>query len=310
MSVYPGVVSSNVHLPPLPPPLPFPWTRLQITWYSPDGVEWDLSRPDSGVFITRDGLRGLRWPTFELGTSTSGARPGRRRRTARVAERPAELPIYVFHGDGSQAFADRWEAFQNSWDPLRPGRLEVVSPLGRRSLYLYFDADSEETWTYDPAFMGYARTTIQATAEDRPYWEGDPIPGRWVNGDPEPFFRDGRLFIANTAGIANATMRNPGNVSAWPVWTITNTEPAQGITVTVTVNGGTITTPAIGAGHSLTLDTDTGRARLDDGTNYAGLLDPYNPRPVPPGAAVPLGLVMSGFGTVESSLIPRYWRAL
>lgn len=315
MSVYPGVVQSvgigaDMGTPP-PRTAPQPFQRLQITWHGADGSIWDLSRPSSGVFTSKAGLEGLSWPTFELGTSASQIRAGRRRRSVRVTERSATVPIWVI-ADSTGEFQDRWARFQASWHPLVPGTLVVQAP-GRpaRSLQLYFDHDDEgDSYAEDPFYRGAVKMAVKATAEDRPYWEGAPIPGLWTSGNPEPFYgADGNLHIADTAGFVGAALANPGDVAAWPVWEVTNTEPTAPITASITVDGGTITTPPIDAGHTLTITTEIGRARLADGTDVAGQLNPYDARPIPAGKASPLTLAMSGFGTVGVTVVPRYWRA-
>lgn len=310
MSVYPGVVLGRGYAPIPPEPPVYPFDRMQVTWVGGNGDSIDLSRPRSGIFLTNEGLAGLSWPPFELGTSSSPARAGRRRRTVRVTERSAELPVYIYGEVDSLEFLNRWTRFQDSWDPLVPGLLTVTTPKEKRTLQLYFDADGEGSITLDPIYYGFSRTTIQATAEDKPYWEGESQTFRFVNGDPSPFFTaDGNLYIAETTGLADAQVVNSGDVDTWPIYTIKNTEPSQALTVTIDLAGGTFTTPPIGSGQTLIINTETGSARLSNGVDKAGQVVPYDPRPVPKKSTMPLNITMSGFGVLTVEIPQRYWRA-
>lgn len=281
------------------------WVRFGLLWTGWDGSVWNLRDVAGGVFVTTAGLLGLHFPEFEVHTSSSPARAGRRRRSVRTRERTASLPIYLRSDDGSREWLLLYRAFMHAFHPEKPGTLAVQTELGTKTLQLYFDSAGDQTYNRDPVWDGWSRYTMNLTAEDKPYWMQEPITYSWGNAAPVPFFgTDGNLHISESSSLQVATMSNPGDVSAWPLWKITSTEPTLPIQATITVDGGTIVTPNIGAGQTLTIDTDTGECLLN-GVDVAGSVNPWDPRAIPAGGSVPLSLALTGYGTVSATITPR-----
>jgi hypothetical protein len=298
-------VPSNF-VPPVPESI---WRRFGLIWHGWDGSTWDLRDPRGGVFVTDAGLKGLHFPAFEVQTETYLGRPGRVRRDVRVAERSCDLPIYLYRDDGSEAWHGFYEAFMDSWHPMKPGTLELRTEKRTQFLELYLDSDGGHSYDRDPLFDGYSRYTMTATAED-PYWKGTPLRASWEKSDnAQDFFLGGNLNIATGTAVELASITNPGQVAAWAKWTIV--AGANPISATISVDGGPLGTPQIPAGGSLVIDTDpaVGTAELD-GVDVAGSVNPWDPRPIPAGATVPLSLQLTGFGQVFLEITPRRFRGL
>src|SRR5690606_24997864 len=116
------------------------------------------------------------------------------------------------------------------------------------------------------------------------------------------------LFISSDSDTSNAFMPNPGDVDAWPVWSI----EATGSDVDISFGAITATMGAtnIPEGSTLVVDTDptVATAKLD-GVDLPGHLNPYNPKPIPAGEGSYLIITISGIGVVSVAVTPRYLRA-
>src|SRR5690625_7997838 len=78
----------------------------------PDGAEWEVSVPRTGVFLTRYGITGMDDPQWDIFTSDSPVLHGSRFHGYRAPEREVVLPIYLYHDGGSAAWTARYRAFQ------------------------------------------------------------------------------------------------------------------------------------------------------------------------------------------------------
>lgn len=303
-----AIVFAAPYTPPQPPPPP--WPGVRHVWTGADGVSWEFSDPASGVRLA-PGARGFTMPAFERYSSTAAGVPGSRHLGHRAKEREVFWPLQIFHDTSSQAWLDYDAAF---WRGLRPddeGTWTVIQPNGRsRSIRLRLADDGDPSWEFAPGLIGWAAYGVTLIADD-PYWRGDPvISPRWGQGyDDLPF--TGTLdagppfFIARASTIATAHLRNPGDVQAWPVWTITGPTTE----VALVVGGQEIGVPfPVLEGQTLTIDTGVPIALLD-GEDVTGLLDPHEFAPIPPGESAELALTMSGTGTVQASFATRYGRA-
>lgn len=289
---------------------------LRIVWTGWDGSRWDLTDPTSGIIADSDGgLVGLHFPEFEKRSSKSPAKAGRRSRGSRTNERTVEIPVLIY-ADGSEEWMALYRAFFDSFDPDRPGVLSVESPfktagvIGQtRELVLTLESDGGHAFDHDPVMAGWYKFSLNLTA-DNPHWYGDPIEYSWEKVDPGLLFvPPGPPFtIVSSSGLEEATMSNPGNVSAWVRWELTAT--AGAMRATVSVDGGAFQTPSIPAGQTLTVDTDPASEASDlNGVDVDGLMDPWDPAEVPPGQTVPVSLIMTGFGTIKAWVRPPYFRA-
>lgn len=107
-------------------------------------------------------------------------------------------------------------------------------------------------------------------------------------------------------------MHNPGDVPAWPIWTVHGpfTE------LTLTVDGHITTWPAASgafpAGTGLVIDTNPEDQRVLDmhsGNDFTRWMRVADFAPISAGDSVEVGIAMTGTGYVSCQLRPRYLRA-
>lgn len=285
------------------------WTHMGHTWTGWDDSVWDLCGDASGVVLL-SGVRGLTMPPADRYASASPAVAGSRWRGHRVAEREVFWPVKVWADAGSAA----WLAYDRAWwNTMRPDKLgtwAVTQTTGEtRSLRLRFVDDGQHSVQVDPGLIGWERYGITLVAED-PYWEGEPISRTWETATPDEFFGTGApsFFISSGNTLDNAKITNPGDVEAWPVWTLNGPITAA----EVGVGGESIEVPfAVADGSSLTIDTDP---RAQTAITSAGVdrtedLGEVGFTAIPAGASIPLALAVTGAGSVSVSVTPRYYRA-
>ena len=221
-------------------------------------------------------------------------------------------PLRVYHPAGSQEWLDYDAAFWRTMHPDHTGVWTITQPNGEsRSLRLRCVDDGQQAFDTDPALLGWARYGVTLVAE-QPYWEGDPVTRAWKVGTPVSFFGSGPggppFTISPGSTLSKATIDNPGDIDAWPVWTIYG--PTN--SVTVGVNGRTVLVPfPVADGGLLTIDTRPSAQTAIDGNGgeWTSQLGSFNFAPVPAGKAVSLSLAMSGSGLVQASLTPLFLRA-
>lgn len=303
----------------LPPPPAF-W-GLGVTWRGADGSEWDLSDWGSGVALLADGVSGLHWPQFDLSAVQADMVDGQVATGVRVMPRPVEFKVGVW-ADTADAWSDLDARWWRSWHPLATGVLTISSRRGSRSIQLRLQPGEQYSFGRDPNTRGFAQYEVEAVA-DSPLWTGDPIVRRWSAIEVAPFLDPAGsppFWVTPRSLVDSATMENPGDVSAWPVWTVTAFGGA--VNLSITCDGGTIGLPTVAAGTTVRIDTNPisggcDRGVLDEETGeLTGVVDidplvtPWQPRRVPPGAEVPIGLSMTGPGRVVCSLTPLHYRGL
>lgn len=295
-------------------------TGLRQTWTGPDGTAYLLTRGQdrterTGVRL-RQGVKGLGRPPVERTAQTSPVLAGSRTVSTRTAERPVLWPLAVYQGGTSQDWYDYDAAF---WATLRPdvdGIWTVTQPDGTsRSLACRYVGGGDAAITRDPGVIGWATYLIDLVAE-QPYWRGDTVRREFADDPPLPFFGDAGtggppLNISASTTLTGATMLNPGDVEAYPVWTV----HGPFTNVVVGVDGRTITVPfTVPDGQSLVIDPrpqgPRGKSAYDStGARRTAELQAPDFAAVPPGAAVPLTLDMTGTGSIVVELTPLYERA-
>lgn len=307
-------------------------TGLGVEWVGWDGTVWNLVDEASGVLLT-PGVRGLSMPPVRRYTSVSPAVPGSRWRGQVALEREVFWPLFVYSNAGSQAWVEYDRAFWRTMHPEKTGVWRVTSPDGgTRTLRLRFVNDGDPSWDRDPVMAGWATYGITLVAE-QPFWEGQLSTRTWAASAPVDFFGDGTapaFHITSGSTLAGATMANPGDVDAYPVWAIRGATTS----VSVGVGGRVIEVPfAVAADRLLVIDprptaqtavevdapassVAPGSAEwgawleehLPAGTDRTADLGEVDFAPIPPGAAADLSLTMVGTGMVTASLTPLYNR--
>jgi hypothetical protein len=160
---------------------------------------------------------------------------------------------------------------------------------------------------------GWASYGITLVAE-QPFWEGPAVTRAWQASEPVPFIGGGPsnptggLYISSGSTLGSASMPNPGDEPAWPVWLI----HGPTVSVSVGVGGRVIEVPfPLAEGEQLLIDTaPTAQTAIDsDGVERTAELGQVEFAPVPPGESVDLSLTMVGQGVVEAAITPLWHRA-
>lgn len=299
--------------PPAPPPPPYvPWLRARIEWIGWDGSTWDLTDWRSGVFVTQDGIEGLSRPTHtDWIAPMSPAMHGQEFNGFVTDPRKIFLPLYLYSDESSEAFQKLDSAFWATMKPNKYGTLRYSSTAGTREIRARFRDDGGHAYVRDPHYFGWARYGIELVADD-PFWTGDPISQSWAQSPGRDFFGGPEnlaptFFIGSGSQFASATMSNPGDVDAWPIWTVTG--PADD--TRLGVGGRFVSAPFnILEGQTLVINSDpTDQTARLDGVDVTHLLGEYAFAPIPPGEDRPLVLSLSGAGNVHVLMTPRFDRA-
>lgn len=297
------------------PLLPPARSALSLRLVGVDGSTWVLSDRPGGLLMRPPGPVGLLLPAFTDYVSTSPDINGQRHRGTRLQPRRVSLPLALLAASSSE-WMERWRRWWRAWDPDVPCTLEVWAENQVRRLQLRLTGDGDDELVWDPVERLALPFTVDAIA-DRPYWAGDPITASWATGSLRNFLNPGGFDISPSSSTAGATMNNPGDAPTWPTWTAT-AGPSGLAWARLTMAGGTIELPAIPSGQTVVVATDPG----DDGGAQLGsivdgvfvasnpdidaLIDTYEARRVPPGSNIPVGIELSGEGSVSVSITPLY----
>ena len=279
------------------------------------GQIWDIGTPGvGGVSLYRAAVRGLGMPDSDDWVTAAPMLHGQRFRGFRIKPREIFWPILVY-GARDQEWIDRDGAF---WQTMRPdvtGVWTVTAPdASRRSITCRFSGVTDG-YDRDPSAAGVVAYGVTLVADD-PFWRGPTVSaGPWSAPNAQPFFGGAvggsgpLLYVSARSGSGGATVNNPGDVEAWPVWTITG--PAT--SATVAVGGAPVGMPfALAAGEVLTIDTDptvlaATSSLSGDKTRALSAATVF--APIPAGANRGLSAAISGTGSVRVSFTPRYYRA-
>jgi hypothetical protein len=318
--------------------------NLKHTWTDSDGYVWALNR-SAGVWLHRDGIRGMNMPTVTRYTTTSPAVHGSRNRGWIVEEREVFWPLMIAPArtipDGEEWRASFDELDSRFWRTLNPdatGTWTVKKPNGEsRDLVCRFKDDGGHQ-TAGPAFaLQFAAYGITMVAE-QPFWLGAPeVRSFGASGPDVMFFGGGSaggamafppIAFKNASSYGTAAINNDGDVEAWPVWA----NDGASTSASVGVGDNIIQIPfPVPAGKRLVIDTDPqaqtallgdpillpdGRPDPDRLTELTG---PVSDRtkdlgsvtwsPVPARAEVALNIETIGGGSIACRIRPRYMRA-
>jgi hypothetical protein len=278
---------------------------MSATFY--DGTVWPLTNPSTGVLLLPD-VVGLGVGPLDLYFTSSPGVAGSRYRGERALSRPVVWPLGVYSDGSSQAWLELDRAL---WRGLRRPLVWSVTqqPTGEtRTLACRFVSEPS-AFAHDPSRIGWAEYEVNLVAED-PYWAGEPIVREFGASETEPFIPVGGgppFHISEGSTIASASIENPGDVDAWPVYTFAGPMTA----VEVAIDGRAVgTTTDLLEGDVLVIDSDPRRQSATlNGTRVRGIITPHDFAPVPAGGITALDVTMVGTGTVAVRLVPRYERA-
>lgn len=311
--------------PPVPVPVP-KWVKTRVTWTGHDGSIWDLTDPDGGVVLLRDGVEGLHLPKFKQWIRQSPAVPGQTFTGAIAEPRNVVLPLAVYNDENSLAWVEHDRAFWKSMHPRRAGIL-TISPAGTgssRSIHLRL-VPEDHTYDIDPAFARWAEYSTVLVA-DQPFWEGLPVRAVWGAAPAQEFYEEtGPQLINIMTGhtTSGATLENAGDEDAWPVWTIVGPSSATHMGI----GNDIVEIPFdIPEGKAVVLDTDprirtaleydyipatseTPEELLNPMDRTADLTGAVKFARIPGGATATVNVSLAGNGLIRVELTPLYWRA-
>lgn len=263
------------------------WTEdvgtMTATWIDPTGVEWPLSNTaeDLGWF-TVDGPAGWGATPVEIVTDPL-PRGGEQVRFIRAKPRRLQWPIYI-GADTHQEYTRRrrrlTRAITMTTQRRTPGWLKVQRPNGDgRIIACYYEqgleGEGKEDWLWSKPVVqffcpdGYW-SSLTTLVVERSFTGGGVTPSTTFFS---PFFTIGSSQVSTGSPDDPAvTVVNPGDVEAWPVWTITG--PMSKLTAkNLTVGSQFALTHTLAAGQQIVITTNRPTVRGPGDTNLTGKVD-------------------------------------
>lgn len=282
---------------------------MRAVYVAPDGVEWPLTGPHTlHGWLTPPGPAG--WGAAPISiVSDPRATGGDQVRHIRSSARRINWPLHVY-GDTHEQFVTRWRALiaaiTMTTHRMAAGALRVERPDGSaRQIDVFYEdglqgaageawlsANPVVTW-YCPD--GYWRDTTPMTVER------SHSPGASFLGDYP------RISSSRVLGTTDVV--NPGEVTAWPTWTLTG--PATSLTaVNHTLGQQFALSHSLGAGETVTVTTFPPTVRGPGDVNLVDSLDWPDSQlwPLAPGVNS-VEFLVGGATTgsmVEMAFYPRY----
>lgn len=301
---------------------------IEMTWTSWDGTEWDLVSGRQGVAL-QSGVRGLNMPSLTRYAQTSAGVHGSRGTGWIAKEREVFWPTLIYKPSGDPTWGELDGLFWRSMHPERPGTWTVTGPAATsapRTLSCTYESDGGHSLSKIPSVRGWETYGVYLTAE-KPFWMGERVKRSWGTRTPTNFFGSGApsFNISSGSSVSTATVSNPGDVDAWPEWTVVGPIKSGSIGL----NGRSVNIPFnIPAGKAVYVDTDPSKQTIlygdwiVDPTTLEGRMANTADRfmdmgqidfaPIPSGEDLPLQLTLAepGVGAgVVMHLTPRYFRA-
>lgn len=297
---------------------------LQLAWNGVDGSVWDLQ---SGPVRGATGISGLGMIALDSFLRTSSVLDGQKRTGWRANPTAVQLPVKLGHYGlgGFPSFKALNRAWWQSLRPHKYGRLDVVDQddASVRSLTCRLESDGR-SFEFDPIDMGWDEGVLALVGDD-PWWYGPTVSaafgavslgnyygGNGGSGYGPPFY----VSSANSTG--SQSVSNPGDVDAWPVWTLSGPLSAFDLAV----GSQHLILPASAGlqllgGQTLVIDTNPAGGQTvlvynADGTlqgNYTRLLSSFGFAAIPAGNSATVSATLTGTGQANMALRPRFFDA-
>lgn len=284
-----------------------PRRRVTYTWTGTDGQVWDITDGPVRLAAGASGF-GITTPTHWLNESPGV--DGAQWQGMHVGPKDIFLPVHV-HGGTSENMLDLERAFFAGLNPRLEGTLRATAPDATwREIRARYKEGAEGEYDLDPILMGYAPYPLRLLACD-PYWGGPEVSVTFPFVEPAQFFPGPPFTLLPNSTLDTASVDNPGDEDAFPVWVISGPCTSFRVGVGTAVVAATIT---LLAGQSVTIDMDPRRLTVTDqaGADRWSTLTDATFDPIPPGVGVPLVTEISGAtssSSVELRFTPRYRRA-
>lgn len=287
MPIYVGVVAPTPpppvtppHSPP-PPPAQIPEIGYaSISYIDPHGTVWPMTDASASVFALADGVSGMGAAPVTL-TTDPLPRGGVKLRHVQPQARTIVWPVHV-EADTHQEFIDSWRAMGKAFtDTLRygPGILDIARPDGTRRQIKVRYQEGWEGLGQPGTGINWDNAVVTLLAEDPYYFDPDPVTITLTNAPPSNYLNP-YFTVSSAEVLGSATITNPGDVDAWPSWSIAG--PATLVTITRTDTGDSFVLDpnASGIAHgnlltgqTVTVVTDPPSVRYQDNTNWIGALN-------------------------------------
>jgi phage-related protein len=243
-----------------PPPI-FPPEVPAIGWTDSRGRATTLSDWENG-WIVQPGIRGFDLPTYAFYTDESPQIDGNALRGTRATAREIMIPV-TFFDTSRESFVERKRSFLRTLNPkLGTGTITAMEPDGSvRTIEAYYVSGAEGDFGSDVSGMRWQTTGFTFSCPS-PFWIGDSRSLTFGSGSTGSFFPVLPLVVSSSQVIGAATINNPGDDVAFPIFTIHG--PATTAVFTNNTNGKSWSlTASLGATDSLVVDT---RERLQTAT--------------------------------------------
>lgn len=238
-----------------------------LTLTTADGTVYNLSDPLR--MVSTLGRRGFDAAQYTVFADESPLVDGEVFRGARALPRDLILPIYLRADTRPQFLALKRELLAKLAPTRGLASLEVAEDDGtRRRIECYFTGrGAEGEGARDRAGRNWARYNLELRCPD-PFWKGDPIRLEFVPPDTtNTFLPILPLRVQSGQTFGDAQFDNPGDVMAYPIWTIHG--PVAGNVILRRTTPGFTTRSIIlaltlGAGDWVVVDTRPDRLAIVD----------------------------------------------
>lgn len=286
--------------------------RPSFTYIDPTGVAWELLDPDPDAgFFTKPGIKGWGATNYTM-TTDKRPRGGLNIRAIWASEARLTWPLHIW-GETHMEWVQRYRALKRAFTMTvqrnKPGILRVTRPDG---------SAREIDVLYESGFEGEGGEGVEDWLSANPVLTLMCPDGYWRDTDPvrvprqyqvSGSFLSPFLSVSSAQVIGSSVINNPGDVDAWPSWTITG--PGTSITATNNTTGQTWTlSKALNIGELITITTQRPTVRGPAGENLIDLLNwptAYLWGLLPGDNDVTFTVAGAGGGTtIELVFYPRY----
>jgi hypothetical protein len=253
----------------------------RITWLDAAGSEHvlhdpanDFSNGAAGTILVSE-REHFAMPPIEHNADVVPFQAGALLRSTRVGVRELDLNMVAI-ATGIPQLRAQLRSLIRAFNPLKgPGVLRVACDTGTRELTARYSGGLELAESSEQGGRVWQKFVLTLIAHD-PFWRAaDQVAQSWAMADPDlaffPFFP---LHLSASAVLGASSIDNPGDVSAWPLWTVRG--PADELRLTNTTTGAVLNwTGSLAAGQEMVIDTRLGAKSVtdDSGANrYSGLV--------------------------------------
>lgn len=199
-----------------------------FTWIAADGSFTDLSSLYPGGVVegigVLEGVQGLEMPPYVLVTDEVPRQPGARLRQVKVLPRTVDLPLFI-QAATPTLLRNLLRRLRYAFDPTRgDGTLRVLGVDSSTRDLTTCRYQGDWTGVESSQVVGGSSWEVPITLLARdPYWY-DTVPQTVlfaIGTAGTPFFPFFPLHLSSSTVLGDVSVSNPGDVEAWPVWTIT-----------------------------------------------------------------------------------------